>query len=88
MNKFNENGFSANPNEEFTQEGFDAGTTGGFTDFMGGSFDYPKDQSSNHSQLKNDLMPDQTEEGANALGYINKAPGFTPNPGKFENPFD
>ena len=88
MNKFNENGFSMNPNE-VVQEGFDAGTTGGLTDFMGGNFDYPKDQSGNHSQLKNDQMPDQSEAGANALGYINKAPGFSPErPGKWMEPFE
>ena len=52
--KFNENGFSMDPNAETIQEGFDAGVTAGFKDFMDGDFDYPKDQSSNHSQLKAD----------------------------------
>ena len=89
MDKFNENGFSMDPNAETIQEGFDAGTTAGFKDFMDGDFDYPKDQSSNHSQLKNDQMPDQSEGGPNALGYINKAPGFSPErPGKFFEPFE
>lgn len=76
------------PNEAVVQEGFDAGVTAGFKDFMDGDFDYPKDQSSNHSQLKNNQMPDMDEAGANPIGYINKAPGFEPNPGKFFEPFD
>lgn len=86
--KFNENGFSMDPNEAVVQEGFDAGVTAGFKDFMDGGFDYPKDQSSNHSQLKNNQMPDMDEAGANPIGYINKAPGFEPNPGKFFTPED
>lgn len=86
--KFNENGFSMDPNAETIQEGFDAGVTAGFKDFMDGDFDYPKDQSSNHSQLKADQMPDMDEAGANPIGYINKAPGFDPKPGKFFEPFD
>ena len=86
--KFNENGFSMDPNEAVVQEGFDAGVTAGFKDFMDGDLDYPKDQSSNHSQLKNNQMPDMDEAGANPIGYINKAPGFEPNPGKFFEPFD
>lgn len=87
MNNTTSMGFSENPNE-VVQEAFEA-ADGSFTDFMGGKFDYPKDQSSNHSQLKADQMPDQSEAGANALGYINKAPAYTPErPGKFENPFD
>jgi hypothetical protein len=87
MDKFNENGFSMDPNADTFQEGFDAADSS-FTDFMGGKFDYPKDQSSNHSQLKNNQMPDMDEAGANPIGYINKAPGFEPNPGKFFEPFD
>ena len=88
MNKFNENGFSMDPNAGTFQEGFDAATTSGLTDFMGGNFDYPKDQSGNHSQLKNDQMFDQSEDGPNPLGYINKAPGFDPKPGKWMEPFE
>ena len=86
--KFDTNGFSMDPNEAVVQEGYDAGVTAGFKDFMDGDFDYPKDQSSNHSQLKNNQMPDMDEAGANPIGYINKAPGFEPNPGKFFEPFD
>ena len=87
MDKFNTNGFSVDPNADTIQEAFDAGTST-FKDFMEGDFDYPKDQSSNHSQLKNNQMPEQSEDGPNALGYINKAPGFDPKPGKFFEPFE
>jgi hypothetical protein len=34
-------------------------------------------------------MPDQSEGGVNALGYINKGPGYTPErPGKWMEPFE
>lgn len=85
MTKFNENGFSINPENETIQEGFDAGTSG-FTDMFGGKFDYPGNLASNNSQLKSGMFPDMVEDGPNAIGYNNKAPGFEPNPGKFFDP--